>query len=182
MPRRVQYNSWSRLLIALAVALFVAIRTWQERQAFEPPQPDSQPRADGTLQPGDYRVLRVVDGDTLLLEHARTRVRLQGIDTPETVKEGVAVQDWGPEATQFTRKFVQDAGGRVGLEIDGETADKYGRQLVFVWHEGRMLNEELVRAGLAKAKLGYDYSEAKKRRLRRAERDAQSAGRGIWSR
>ena len=183
MSRLLKRRSWKRLLISLAVLVFIAVRTWQERESFEPPPAGSSRQTDaGNLAPGEYRVLRVVDGDTLLLEYARTRVRLQGIDTPETVKEDTPVEDWGPEATQYTKQFIKQAGGRVRLEIDGEAADRFGRSLVFVWYENRMLNEELVRQGLAKAKLGYDYSEGKKQVLRRAERAAQAAGRGIWSR
>lgn len=175
MTRRVRRNSWPRLLTALVVIVIVALRAWSEREAFE------QPGAKGRLEPGEYRVLRVVDGDTLMLAHARTRVRLQGIDTPETVKEDTPVQDWGPEAAQYTRRFVEDAGGRVRVEIDGEAVDQYGRQLVFIWHEDRLLNEELVRQGLARVKLAYDYSETKKRRLRAAQDEAESHGRGMWS-
>jgi len=182
MSRRLRRKSWPRALAILAALLLFIFRGWQERESFDPPSTQRTRQNDGTLRPGEYRVLRVVDGDTLLLEHARTRVRLQGIDTPETVKENTAVQDWGPEATQYTKQFVQDAQGRVRLEIDGEAVDRYGRQLVFVWFNGRMLNEELVRKGLAKAKLGYDYSESKKQRLRAAEDDAQRKHRGIWSR
>jgi micrococcal nuclease len=168
------------VLTALAVLVLVALRAWSEREAFDPPAAQDTRRADGRLEPGEYRVLRVVDGDTLLLEYARTRVRLQGIDTPETVKEDTPVEDWGPEATQYTRRFVQDAAGRVRIEIDGETVDRYGRQLVFVWHEDRLLNEELVRQGLARAKLAFDYSEAKKQRMRAAQTEAEAEGRGIW--
>ena len=71
---------------------------------------------------------------------------------------------------------------RVRIEIDGEAVDRYGRQLVFVWHNDRLLNEELVRQGLARAKLAYDYSEPKKQRLRAAEDEAQRSRLGIWSR
>ena len=183
MSRLIKHRSWPRLLVTLAIVVFIAFRAWQERESFEQPPTGSTRQSDfNGLAPGEYRVLRVVDGDTLLLEHARTRVRLQGIDTPETVKEDSPVEDWGPEATQYTKRFIQDAGGRVRIEIDGEAADKYGRKLVFVWHQSRLLNLELVREGLAKAKLAYDYSEEKKQKLRRAQDAARSAGRGIWSR
>ena len=181
MSKPVRYQSWTRLLIAIAAAIFIAIRGWQEQDAFEPQAAPRSQNSESGLQERTYRVLRVVDGDTLLFEHERTRARLQGIDTPETVKENTPVEDWGPEATQYTKQFVRDADGMVRIEIDGESTDQYGRKLVFVWHDGRLLNEELVRAGLAKAKLGYDYSDAKKQRLRRAQTEAQRAKRGIWS-
>jgi micrococcal nuclease len=142
-----------------------------------PDQPAPSPEGHAS---GVYDIERVVDGDTLLMR-GHQRVRLQGLDTPETVAEDRPVEPWGPEATAFTQRFIRDAGGRVELELDGEPQDQYGRWLRFVWHDGRMLNEELVRAGLARAKLGYNYSQAKKDQLRDAEREAQRAERGIWS-
>ncbi|MBX3432414.1 MAG: thermonuclease family protein [Pirellulales bacterium] len=165
----------SRTHQILAIVLVVAIALlnwWLERQ--EQIANPAGPR-------DNVRVERVVDGDTLLLGPDGTRARLQGIDTPETVKEDSPVEPWGPEATQFTRDFVRAAGNRVEIEVDGERQDQYGRRLVFVWAGERLLNEELVRAGLARPKLAYDYSQAKKDRLKQAQREAQAARRGIWS-
>jgi micrococcal nuclease len=132
------------------------------------------------LEEGIHEVRRVVDGDTLLLT-TRARVRLQGIDTPETVREGFAQQPWGPEASQFTKDFVAQAGYRVRLTFGLERKDRHDRFLAFVWHGDRMLNEELVRAGLARARLDYRYSGLMKRRLEKAQNEAKRAGRGLWS-
>ena len=122
---------------------------------------------------------RVVDGDTLLLANG-ARVRLIGADTPETVKPNHPIEFCGPEATDFTERFV--AGGEVRLEFDGPRQDKYRRFLAHVWVGEKMLGEELVRAGLARAKTHYRYSEEAKARLRNAEAAARAADRGIWSR
>jgi len=132
------------------------------------------------LAEGRHRVARVVDGDTLLLDSG-ARVRLQGIDTPETVRPDHPVEPWGPEATQFVEQFVQRAGYQVELTFSAERLDQYGRYLAFVWHDDLLLNEELVRAGLAEARLGYRYSGIMKRRLAAAQEQAQAQGRGIWS-
>lgn len=181
---------------ALGLLLVVALVAW--RYYFEDsPQPphgaSSRPHASGAstpganrpggLSPGEYRVERVVDGDTLMLTTPRgtVRVRLQGVNTPETVKEDSPVEAWGPEATAFTRDFIRQAGGRVTVEVDGEPRDQYDRFLAFLWSGETLLNEELVRRGLAQAKLGYDYSQAKKDRLRAAQREAQRTRRGLWS-
>ena len=184
-----------------AAAILVAIFLWRlydearlapgsgpARQPVGGPPARSQGERDasvraGGLPPGDYKVDRVVDGDTVMIATRRgvVRVRLQGIDAPETVKEDSPVQKWGPEATAFTRQFVREAHGRLTVEVDGEPVDQYGRYLAFLWADDRLLNEELVRAGLARAKLGYDYSQAKKDRLRRAQQQAQTAARGVWS-
>ena len=129
---------------------------------------------------GFYTVERVVDGDTLLLTTG-TRVRLQGIDTPETVRPDSPVEPWGPEASAFTKQFVAQSDGQVRLSFSNERLDKYGRLLAFVWHGDTLLNEELVRAGLARAKTEYRYSGTMKRRLVQAEQQARDQRLGIWS-
>jgi micrococcal nuclease len=109
----------------------------------------------------------------------KEHVRLIGANTPETVKPRWPVEPWGPEASAFTKRFV--AGGDVRLELDAELHDRYGRILAYVWVGDRMLNEELIRAGLARAELQYRYSAAMKVRFRHAEAEAKAARRGIWS-
>ena len=109
------------------------------------------------------------------------RVRLQGIDTPETVREGFAVETWGPQASQFTKDFIDRADNRVRLTFSLERKDRHDRFLAFVWDGEVMLNEELVRAGLAHARLDYRYSGSMKSRLARAQDEARRAGRGLWS-
>jgi micrococcal nuclease len=141
--------------------------------------PQLQPGPD-VLEEGVHQVQRVVDGDTLLLVNG-ARVRLQGIDTPETVMEDHPVEAWGPEASQFTKDFIANSGGRVRLSFSLERRDRYDRFLAFVWNGETMLNEELVRAGLAEARLDYRYSATMKRRLAAAQEEAKRAGRGIWS-
>jgi micrococcal nuclease len=124
------------------------------------------------------RVERAVDGDTLLLRD-RTRVRLIGVDTPETKRPDWPVEPFGPEAHEFTANHVE--GRQVRLEFDKERHDKYGRILAYVYRDDWFLNEELIRAGLARVMTNHPYSETMKRRFRAAQHQAQSARRGIWS-
>jgi micrococcal nuclease len=133
-----------------------------------------------SLVEGEYRVERVVDGDTLLLANGAT-IRLQGVDTPETVKPDHPVEPVGPEASRFTQTFIAEGKGTVRLQFDRERVDRNDRFLAYVWVGDRMLNEELVRAGLATAETGFRYSAAMKTRFRRAEEEAKAAERGIWS-
>jgi micrococcal nuclease len=158
-----------RLVLLLVVA---ALAGWQY---FFPGQPPAPP----ALEPGTTaKVLRAVDGDTLLLAD-HTRVRLLGVDTPETKRPDWPVEPFGPEAHDFTREHVE--GRAVRLEFDTERHDKYDRTLAYVYLDDWLLNEELIRAGLGRAITNHPYSEAMKRRFRAAQREAQEAHRGIWS-
>jgi micrococcal nuclease len=171
MPKRFSQNLFRIYWWVFFLAAFVLVRLAQEYW---------QPDHDHPLAEGTYRVARVIDGDTLLLESGQ-RLRLQGIDAPETVKPDYPVEPWGPEASAFAHQFVERAKGEVRLVFGIERIDAYGRQLAFVWHGDQMLNAELVRAGLARARLGYRYSGTMKRVLAEAEQEARDARRGIWS-
>lgn len=133
----------------------------------------SQPPAAGTLE-----VVRVVDGDTILFA-PDLRVRLIGVNAPESVKPDSPVEPWGAEASDFTREFL--AGGAARLEYDRERTDQYGRTLAYVWVGDRMLNEELLRAGLARWERHFNYATENKQRFRAAQDEARRARRGIWS-
>jgi micrococcal nuclease len=154
----------------VTVAVAASVLWWQHHRA--PPSPPEN------LAEGSYPLERVIDGDTLLLANG-ARIRLIGANAPETVQPDHAIEPWGPEAGQFTAEFV--SGGLIRLQFDRERLDQDGRFLAYVRVGNRMLNEELIRAGLARAELGFRFSESMKTRFRRAEQEAKDAGRGIWS-
>ncbi|MBI3863447.1 MAG: thermonuclease family protein [Planctomycetia bacterium] len=129
-------------------------------------------------QPGETAfVERAVDGDTLLLAD-RTRIRLLGVDTPETKRPDWPVEPFGPEAHEFTRSHVEHR--QVRLEFDKERRDKYDRVLAYVYVGDWFLNEELIRAGMGRAVTNHPYSESMKRRFRAAQSEAKRERRGIW--
>jgi micrococcal nuclease len=168
LPSRSFRSRWRQAVVVVAVLVVVfLLRATGLLLPTPPPE---------RLESSVYRVERVVDGDTLLLENG-ARVRLIGADTPETVKPDCPVEAWGPEATAFTKEFVR--GGEVRLEFDGTRKDKFGRFLAYVWVGDRMLNEELIRAGLARAQTYFHYRSDMKTRFRRAEKEALAAGRGL---
>lgn len=154
----------------MALATIVALRYFL---VAPPPPTPADP-----LEAGTYRVARVVDGDTIIIA-PDIRVRLIGVDTPETVRPDHPVEPFGPEASAFTRSFLE--GGKVRLAFDRERFDRYGRHLAYVWVGQRMLNEQLLRAGLARWEPGFNYSVKVKNRFKAAQEEAQQAGVGIWS-
>lgn len=115
---------------------------------------------------------RVSDGDTLAL--GDTRYRLEGIDAPERFQLcGSGPQQWRcGEAAKAALVSLVSAGG---VECAGSSHDRYGRLLVVCTAQGRDLNAEMVRQGMA---IVYGVSEVD---YRRQEREAREARRGLWS-
>jgi len=159
---------WHRTLAVLAVAgaAYVGYRVATPAQE----QRESEP------EPGGRLCVRVVDGDTIVLDGGE-RVRYIGIDTPETKHPSKPVQWMGREASAANRRLVE--GRRVRLEYDVERKDRYGRTLAYVWVGHVMVNERLVRAGYAKVST-YPPNVKHTDRFLRAQRKAKEAGRGLW--
>ena len=121
-------------------------------------------------------VARVIDGDTIELD-GKEKVRLTGVDTPETVDPRKPVQYFGKEASEFTRRMAE--GKRVRLEFDQDTKDRYGRTLAYVYLEdGTFLNAEIIKQGYGFAYTKYPFKYMEE--FRQYEREAREAGRGLW--
>ena len=122
-------------------------------------------------------VTRVVDGDTLIVQGVG-RVRLIGVDTPETVDPRRPVQYFGKEASEFTHQMAE--GKVVRLEFDVERKDRFGRTLAYVYlPDGTFLNAEIVKQGYGHAytQFPFKYSE----QFQGYEREVRDAGRGLWA-
>jgi micrococcal nuclease len=129
-------------------------------------------------------VLKVVDGDTVDVRddvRGRLRIRVLGIDTPETRKPGYTVGCWGPEATDFAE--VNLVGQRVAVVPDPtqNPSDRYGRTLAYlVKADGWDYSVEAARAGTARAYI-YDGNQVSRYpQIAAAEQEARNAQRGMW--
>ena len=187
MVRRFRRRRWGPVLVVGAFGLLVAVRG-----CYDIARRDGRPRIDEPLAEGAYLVERVVDGDTIIVSALpplgqapggepparNVRVRLIGIDAPESVTPDHPVEPFGPEAADFARQFL--AGGEAILRFDHNKLDQYDRWRAYVFVDDVMLNEELVRWGLAEADYYRGDSASLARRIQKAEAEAQAASRGLW--
>ena len=124
--------------------------------------------------PATAKVTQVIDGDTIVVEGGY-RVRYIGIDAPEVYPK---LEAFGMEAWQANRQLVEDK--EVRLERDISETDKYGRLLRYVWVDDILVEAELVRQGLARAK-AYPPDTKYQDYLEELEQQARVAGRGMWA-
>ncbi|MEY4340436.1 MAG: hypothetical protein RLZ14_2286 [Actinomycetota bacterium] len=115
-------------------------------------RPGVPPSTTAPLVP-NATVKRVVDGDTIvaIIDGAEERVRLIGIDTPETKKPDTPVECFGPEASEFTKSLLPK-GTPVLLVRDIEPRDKYDRLLAYVYRtsDRTFVNLDIMRKGFAR--------------------------------
>ena len=166
---------WVSGLVALSVACAVGAPT-----AVEPMAVGGDPKPPGRAF--QARVERVVDGDTFIAVRRgeRLRVRLIGVDSPETVRPGYPVECWGPEASRLLTRTLP-----VGLRVtaayqDGGRRDIYDRELWDVWlPDGTFVQAKLVRRGAAEA-VAYEPQTDHARRLDEIEAKARANDVGLW--
>lgn len=172
-------------LTTLLIAIVLSMATCEAVVPMATARPTTTPRplSTATLIPGEKqeaRVLRVVDGDTIIAEiqGRQYRVRYIGIDTPETHHPEEGADYWGFEATAANRELVPE-GATIILQRDLSETDIYGRLLRYIWVDGVLINAELVRMGLARV-LFYEPDVLYRSEIKAAEREAQEARRGLY--
>ena len=132
-----------------------------------------------------YRVAEVIDGDTVDLDipdgkYDHTRVRLLGVDTPETKDpRQKEVMYFGPEASEYTTSLCLNKPVTVLLDTVSKERDRYGRLLAYLrLDDGRVINEELVRNGLGYADSRFDHSFFDK--YAKLQKEAIRTKTGLW--
>ncbi|MBE0478403.1 thermonuclease family protein [Candidatus Aerophobetes bacterium] len=155
-----------RFDIVLRIAPITSVQTEIESLSTHQPLPS----------PGPYRVSRVIDGDTIVLDNGE-RVRLIGVDAPETNHPEIPVQRFGEEATEFLRQFAE--GFECTLEYEpGNIRDQYGRLLAYVFVGDRLANAELIRRGYAYAYTRFPFH--RQADFIALEREARQHQSGLW--
>jgi micrococcal nuclease len=152
-----------RIAIVLCLILLIAC------------QPQTKPDESLKIQ---LKVVQVVSGQSLEVvgtaeqPNLISRVRLLGIDTPDLQQ-----RPWGHEAKQRLEALIE--GKPVTLEFDMQAKDKFGRTLAYVWKDGVLLNEQLVKEGYALF-IARSPNHKYDQRLERAQQWARLMGVGIW--
>ncbi len=138
--------------------------------------------ADGLPGEPNATVVRVVDGDTIVVDTAgvEERVRLIGIDTPETVKPDSPVECFGKAASAHAEQLLPQ-GTPVVLERDVEARDRYDRLLAYVYRasDGVFVNLAMVQGGFAQPAT-YPPNVAHTEAFVAAGREAREQDRGLW--
>jgi micrococcal nuclease len=180
---------WKAGIITMCLLLMVVLirldhchltHRWHQR-----PKSEKQATAYdlGKYHKKTFTVVKVIDGDTIDIDipdvnHNHTRIRLWGIDTPETKSQYSNVMYFGPEAAEFTTKLALGRQVKIYL-VEHNTRGKYGRLLAYVQlSDGRFLNEVLVSGGFAYSDLRFRHSLYQK--YKQLESSARRQKKGLW--
>ena len=137
------------------------------------------------LEQEGFLVTKVIDGDTIevLINNQKVRVRLIGVDTPETVDPNRPNGCFGKEASEITKQLL--TGKKVFLEKDVSETDRYGRLLRYVYlptEEGKRIfvNDYLIRQGFGMV-LTYPPDVKFSDQFLKAQQSAKEQNLGLWA-
>jgi micrococcal nuclease len=137
----------------------------------------------GDLPENTYPVIKVVDGDTIdvLIDNQKVRVRLLGINSPESVDPRRPVECFGKESKKFLESII--AGQVVKLVTDPAkpNTDEYGRLLRYVYLGNQSVNQTMIDEGYAYEYTYHDEDYLFQDNFKQSEQTARSEEKGLWS-
>ncbi|HHU6749816.1 TPA: thermonuclease family protein [Staphylococcus pseudintermedius] len=169
-------------IVAFAVTFFInvenALATTEKSKVTS-----SKAAQPGTTERFPVELVKAVDGDTAKLKYqGKTETfRFLLIDTPETKHPRLGKQPFGQEASDRTAELLKNA-NKIEVEFDvGRKQDKYHRYLAYIYVDGQMVNNILVKEGLAKVDYVYPPNTRYLSQLEKSQKEAKKAKLGIWS-
>jgi micrococcal nuclease len=186
MSRRMR-NVAAVIITLTAATLCFLDRSYISRSVTKPLQSNQQQdSSDLSKYHGkQFTVVKVVDGDTIDIDipdgnYSHTRIRLLGIDTPETKDPRTGPMYFGKEASDFATKLAFGKQVTVFLDKDRKPRDKYHRLLAYIQlPDGTFLNEVLLNEGYAYAYLPFKHGLFNK--YKQLESVARSQKKGLWA-
>ncbi len=144
--------------------------------------PEQIVRLTQKVPAGSYVVTEFIDGDTIAvnMNGKQEKIRMIGVDTPETHDPRKAVECFGQAAAAYTKQLIGN--GPVRLEADplSTNRDRYDRLLRYVYtNNGDLVEAEIIKNGYGFAYLGFPFTKSDE--FRRDEEQARSQNKGLWS-
>jgi endonuclease YncB( thermonuclease family) len=140
------------------------------------------PKLVGTTQPGYYGVTEFYDGDTISvnMEGTPEKIRMIGVDTPETHDPRKTVQCFGQAASDFTKNLIGSNPVRLEADPLNTNRDRYDRLLRYVYlPDGRLVNAEIIKQGYGFAYTSFPFSKTNE--FTQYQKEAQAQNKGLWA-
>lgn len=135
----------------------------------------------GTVAPGYYRVTDFADGDTISVDMNGQieRIRMIGVDTPETHDPRKAVQCYGEAASAFTKQLIGNQPVRLASDPLSTNRDRYNRLLRYAYlPDGRLVEAEIIKQGFGFAYTSFPFGKSDE--FKQLQASAQSQNAGLW--
>lgn len=174
MPTKLNYRARKTIkLLILSLIIFCG----QQLGWF-----DNNAKTQTPPTPGFYQVIQIFDGDTISvnMNGGEEKIRLIGVDTPETHDPRKSVECFGQAANKFTSELVGQNSVRLESDPLSTNRDRYDRLLRYVYlPDGQLVNLEIINSGYGFAYTHFPFTKSEV--FKAAEVLAKQEGRGLWS-
>lgn len=135
----------------------------------------------GSTTPGGYAVTEFNDGDTITvaMDGQTEKIRMIGVDTPETQDPRKPVQCYGKAASEFTKNLIGNQPVRLETDPESTNRDRYSRLLRYVYlPDGRLVQAEIIKEGYGFAYTSFPFTKSEE--FKRYETEARQQKKGLW--
>lgn len=163
-----------RLVLSIILTLLLVALGYYSNQ--------SQPKTALNIPAGSYRVVEFADGDTIVIDMdgRNERVRIIGVDTPETHDPRKPVECFGQAASDFTKNLIGSQPVRLEADSLSTNRDRYDRLLRHVYtSDNKLVSAEIIKEGFGFAYLSFPFGKLDE--FRTYEQQARQQGKGLWS-
>lgn len=177
MSRRRTIRILGKKSPVLVIAWLIFLALGQHYHWFDEPK-----QAAIVNQPGLYHVTQVFDGDTIAINMngKEEKVRMIGVDTPETHDPRKVVQCFGVAASNFTHQLLENKDVRLEADPLSTNRDRYDRLLRYVYtQDNKFVEQELIQQGYGFAYLGFPFTKSDQ--FRTWQQEARDNNRGLWN-
>ncbi len=171
------------LIVIISYLLYIPFKHNQSSNIFSRLQAEKIIRTVDDVPENSYPVLKIVDGDTIdvLVENQTVRVRLLGINSPESVDPRRPVECFGKEASRYLKNILGNSIVRLEKDRDKPDTDEYGRWLRYVYMNDMFINKDMIANGYA-----YEYTYHNEQyqfqdEFNDAEKSARESQIGLWN-
>ena len=176
----------------LLILLLIAGLACSDTESFDNSLLPAPVQSESTEKSSMVKITRVIDGDTMdvrFKDGSTDRVRLLGVDTPETnaankpneyrdITDLKCLTKWGDKSDDYARSILD--GKEVRLVFDEAAGERgyYGRLLAYIEIDGYDFNESLISKGYAR--VYEEGTSSRKKRYLLEQNRVISAGKGLW--
>lgn len=167
-----------RRLITLCMSLIVVLAGYYANQH---PRQTAHVASSVTTN-GTYRVSEFVDGDTIAVDmNGKTeKIRMIGVDTPETHDPRKSVECFGQAAAAYTKQLIGDKPVRLEADSLSTNRDRYDRLLRYVYTaDNKLVEAEIIKNGYGFAYVSFPFTKLDE--FRTYEANAREQNRGLWA-
>lgn len=144
--------------------------------------PQQTAKVASSVSTGNYQVTEFIDGDTIAVDmNGKTeKIRMIGVDTPETHDPRKSVECFGQAASEYTKNLIGYKPVRLEADSLSTNRDRYDRLLRYVYtSDNRLVQAEIIKNGYGFAYVSFPFTKLDEFRI--YEKTAREQNIGLWS-